>query len=76
MCYEYSTMSSTLMTQQYIFKMSLNRNTHKTILICICQLRKMWCPEACGNLTLCFNIRAVLANSVSMVAIIQCPQQL
>ena len=27
-------------------------------------------------LTLCFNLRAVLANPVSMVAIIQCPQQL
>ena len=32
---------------------SLNRHTHKTRL-CIDQLMKMLCPEACRNLSLCF----------------------
>ena len=50
-------MSSVLMDQWYIFKMSLNRNSCETRL-CIYQLTKMW-PDVCRNLTV-FPLRTVV----------------
>ena len=50
-------MSSMLMDQWYIFKMSLNRNACETRL-CIYQWTKMW-PNICRNLTV-FPLRTVV----------------